>query len=64
MESYQLDAITMSEDIIKVIAHSWKRRDIALNGVTRLDENIVDFKKQLDLTDGKCVIVDYIENIL
>ena len=48
----------MIVDIIKVITHSEKRRDIALFGVIRLEENIVDFEKQLDLTDGECVILN------
>ena len=47
----------MSMDITKVIAHSMKCRDIALNGVICLEENVVDFEGKLDLADGKRVIL-------
>ena len=37
----------MSEDITRVIVHSKKRRDIALNGVIRLEENIADIEERV-----------------
>ena len=53
-----------TDDITKVIVHSLKRRDIALNSVIHLEERIVDFERMLDLTDGERVTFDYIANKL
>ena len=39
-------------------------RDIALNGVIRLEENIADLEQKLVLTDGKRVTLDYVANKL
>ena len=46
------------------MVHSKKYRDIALNGVIRLEENIGDFEGKFDLTDGEHVILDHIANKL
>ena len=54
----------MSEDITRVIVHSQKRRDVALNGVNRLEENVADFEQNTVLTDGKRVTFDYVVNKL
>ena len=54
----------MSEDIIKVITHSKKHRDITLASVIHLEENIADFEGKLDLTEGKRVILNLIANKL
>ena len=54
----------MSEDIERVIVHSKKRRDIALNGVIRLEENIADLEEKLVLTDGDRVTLEYVANKL
>ena len=54
-ESYQLDTGTMSEDRTMVIVCSQKRRDVTLNGVICLEENIADHKGRIVLTDGERV---------
>ena len=54
----------MSVDIIKVIAHSRKSRNITLNSVICSEENIADFKGKLDLTGGKRVILYHVANKL
>ena len=54
----------MSEDITRVIVHSQKSRDVALNGVIRLEENIADLEWKLVLTDGERVTLDYVANKL
>ena len=58
--SYQLDIVMSTEDIIKVIVHSKKCRDIALNGVIRLEENIADLEEKLILTDDEHVTLNYV----
>ena len=62
-ESYQLDTI-MSEDIAKVITYSKRCRDIALNGVICLEDNIANLEEKLVLTDGEGVILDHVANKL
>ena len=54
----------MSEDIARVSIHSKKRKDITLNGVIRLEENIADLEGKLVLTDGKRVTLNYVANKL
>ena len=54
----------MSVDITKVITHSRKHRDIALNGVIRLEENVENFEGKLDLTESEGVIFNHIANKL
>ena len=54
----------MSEDITKVIVHSKKRREVALNGVIRLEENIAELEEKLPLTDGERVTLDYVAHKL
>ena len=54
----------MSEDITMVIVCSRKCRDVALNGVVRLEENIADLEGKLVLTDGKRVTLNYVANKL
>ena len=54
----------MSVDITKVIAHSRKCRDIALNSVICLEENIPDLEGKLDLLNSEHVILDHITNKL
>ena len=54
----------MSEDIAKVFAYSKKHRNVALNGVIRLEENIDDLEEKLALTDGKRVTLEYVANKL
>ena len=49
----------MSEDITRVIVCSQKHRDVALNSVIHLEENIADLEGKLVLTDGKHVTLDY-----
>ena len=62
-ESYQLVTV-MSEDITRVIVCSQKRRDVALNGVFRLEENIAELEGKLVLTDGELVTLNYVANKL
>ena len=62
-DSYQLDTV-MSEDITRVIVRSQKHRDVALNSVIRLEENIADLERQVVLTDGEHVTFDYVANKL
>ena len=50
----------MSENIIKVIAHSNKRRDIIHANAIHLEQNIADFEGKLGLTEGELVILDHI----
>ena len=54
----------MSEDIARVIAHSKKRKDVALYGVIHFVENIPDLEEKLPLTDGKYVTLNYVANKL
>ena len=63
LESYQLDTIK-SEDITRVIVRSQKCKDVALNGVIHLEENIADLERKFVLTDGERVTHDYIANKL
>ena len=49
----------MSEDICMVIVRSQKSRDVALNGVIYVEDNIADLERKLVLTDGECVTLDY-----
>ena len=53
-----------AEGIAKVIAHSKKRRDIALRGVIRLEDNIAELEDKLPLSDGERVTLDYLANKL
>ena len=52
----------MSEDITTVIVCSQKHRDIALNYVIHLEENITDLEGKVVFTDGECVTLDYVAN--
>ena len=54
----------MSEDISNAIIHPRKRRDTTIAGVTRLEENIVDFEQKLTLTAGDHVTIYYLAKIL
>ena len=54
----------MYEDITRVIVRSLKRRDVALNSVLCLEENIADPERKLVLTDGERVTLDYVANKL
>ena len=62
-ESNQLDTV-MSEDITRVIVHFKKRRDVALNGVIHLEENIAELEGKLVLTDGERVTLDSVASKL
>ena len=53
-----------TEDIIKVIVHSKTCKNIALNSVIWLEENITNFEGKLDLINGELVILDHIANKL
>ena len=61
LQSYQIDTV-MSENITRVIVHSKKRRNITLNNVVRLEENIAELEGKLVLTDGECVTLNYVAN--
>ena len=54
----------MSEDIAKVFTYSKKHRNVALNGVIHLEENIDDLEEKLALTDCKRVTLKYVANKL
>ena len=54
----------MSEDITRVIVRFQEHRDIAPNGVIRLEENIADLERKLVSTDGEHVTLDYVANKL
>ena len=53
-----------AEDIVKVIVHSNKLRDITHANATRLKEGIADIEGKLGLTDGKRVILYHIASKL
>ena len=53
-----------TEDIIKVIAYSQKRRDVAHDNAMRFEEDIADFEGKLGLTNGERVILDHIASKL
>ena len=48
-----------TEDIVKVIVHSKKCRDVALNGVIHLEENMAELEDKLPLTDGEHVTLEW-----
>ena len=54
----------MSEEITRVIVRSQNRRDVALDGVIHLEENIADLEGKLVSTDGECVTFDYVAHKL
>ena len=59
-----IDTVMSAEDIARLIAHSKKRRDVALKGVIRLEDNIAELEDKLPLSDGERVTLDYVANKL
>ena len=53
-----------TEDTIKVIAYSKKRKDVAHDNAIHLEEEIADLEGKLGLTDGECIILDHIASKL
>ena len=53
-----------AEDITRVNVQSKKRREIAMNGVIRLEENIASLEEKIALTDGDRFTLEYVASKL